>query len=93
MFWSLERAESFTQYFPFRHHKKRQPFFFHSKHRDLHLNKVVAIETVNYTFSRARLCLTVEDYVTANIIHIGDIVPLRINAKCSYKLVVIMNYT
>lgn len=49
---NLERLESFTQHFPYCHHKKRH-YFFHSKHQDLHLNKMVAIETVNYTFSRA----------------------------------------
>ena len=73
MFWSFERVESFAQRFPFRHHKKETDFFFHSQHRDLHLNKMVAIETVNYIFSRARVPLR-PDYVTANIIHIVDIV-------------------
>jgi hypothetical protein len=75
MFWSLE---SFTRYYSYRHHKKETTYFFYSKHQDVHLNEMVAMETVNYTFSRPRLCLGDEAYVTANIIHFADIVWFRI---------------
>lgn len=70
--------------------KRDTIFFFTPKRQDLHFNKMVAIETVNYTFSRARLCLSVENCVTANIIHTGYIISFKVNLRyfTSYSILI-----